>query len=239
VIRIVKPRQAPDILISKGGEATKRNKRTYTRFSQDYKSGLRSFKFNPEIYGHKTIKQALVAAQNEKCCFCESKIRHISYGDVEHFRPKRGYRQEPGDILGKPGYYWLVYSKEISFLSHARHHDDLGQEEPLFINPASENPEQYLSFRKEVAYAISDNQRGKVTIECLGLNRAELREVRWDYYKTREALFNIVQIARRRPDDAEVQELARQAQAILNESTLASAAYSLMFRQAITDGFRL
>ena len=41
--------------------------------------------------------------------FCESKVSHIAYGDVEHFRPKAGYRQRPEDPLVQPGYYWLAY----------------------------------------------------------------------------------------------------------------------------------
>ena len=54
-----------------------------------------------------SVKDALREAQHGKCAFCESKISHIAHGDVEHFRPKAGYRQNPEDPLVQPGYYWL------------------------------------------------------------------------------------------------------------------------------------
>nr|WP_239015299.1 AAA family ATPase [Archangium violaceum] len=52
-----------------------------------------------------------------KCAFCESQLAHISYGDVEHFRPKAGWRQEEGGPLGRPGYYWLAYEWTNLFLA--------------------------------------------------------------------------------------------------------------------------
>ena len=51
----------------------------------------------------------LLKAQHDKCCFCESKVTQVAYGDVEHYRPKAGYRQEHGAPLGRPGYYLLAY----------------------------------------------------------------------------------------------------------------------------------
>src|ERR1700761_6417444 len=39
-------------------------------------------------YKHKEIKDALAQMFNGKCGYCESKILHIDYGDIEHFRPK-------------------------------------------------------------------------------------------------------------------------------------------------------
>ena len=54
------------------------------------------FEFDSSVYGHKTVKKALIEAQHGKCCFCEAKVVHISYGDVEHFRPKGGVSSERG-----------------------------------------------------------------------------------------------------------------------------------------------
>jgi hypothetical protein len=52
-----------------------------------------------------------------KCAYCEERIRTNQHGDVEHFRPKGGIRQEHDDkpVLRRgtsdphPGYYWLAY----------------------------------------------------------------------------------------------------------------------------------
>src|SRR5437660_11067609 len=39
-------------------------------------------------YRHPDIKQALIAETHGKCAYCESKLLHITYGDVEHIVPK-------------------------------------------------------------------------------------------------------------------------------------------------------
>ena len=39
-------------------------------------------------YNHAEIKSALIAETHGKCAYCESKIRHVSYGDIEHVMPK-------------------------------------------------------------------------------------------------------------------------------------------------------
>ena len=39
-------------------------------------------------YSHPTIKSALEGETRGKCAYCESKIKHISYGDIEHILPK-------------------------------------------------------------------------------------------------------------------------------------------------------
>ncbi len=138
-------------------------------------------------------------AQHGKCAFCESKITHIAYGDVEHFRPKAGYRQRPDDPLVRPGYYWLAYEWSNLFFccplcnqrfkrNHfpladetrraASHHDSIEMEQPLLIHPEIEDPASFLEFDEEYIRAIDGNARGKATIEILGLNREEIVEKR-------------------------------------------------------------
>src|SRR3954469_25335779 len=39
-------------------------------------------------YRHRDIKAALLNETHGKCAYCESKLRHITYGDVEHIVPK-------------------------------------------------------------------------------------------------------------------------------------------------------
>jgi uncharacterized protein (TIGR02646 family) len=40
-------------------------------------------------YALPSIKNALVAETKGKCAYCESKLLHVSYGDVEHIVPKK------------------------------------------------------------------------------------------------------------------------------------------------------
>jgi hypothetical protein len=111
VIRIKRPTQAFAILRDRGTTATRRLCKQYDAEPEAYQSESKPklFKFNSKIYGSRTVKNALRKAQHEKCALCESKVSHIAYGDVEHFRPKAGYRQKPGDRLVQPGYYRLAY----------------------------------------------------------------------------------------------------------------------------------
>ena len=113
MIRVIKPQTAPLIL----RDPNKRGPKATRKLRGAYDHGTRAFTFNSDIYGAKSVKKALIKAQHDKCCFCESKITHVAYGDVEHFRPKGGYRQRPEDELEQPGYYWLAYAWTNLYLS--------------------------------------------------------------------------------------------------------------------------
>lgn len=205
MIRITKPRRAPQVLTTKGSDKRDEYCREYAEHRDDYDRGERTFKFKRDIYSHEDVKGALIRAQHDKCCFCESKITHISYGDVEHFRPKKGFRQKRSDKLGRPGYYWLAYDWSDLFLScelcNRRHKanlfplanpddralchtDDIANEKALFVNPSEDEPEKHISFQRELAVAVNRSRRGRTTINALQLNRPALQERRRDRYKT-------------------------------------------------------
>jgi uncharacterized protein (TIGR02646 family) len=191
MIRVIKPEQAPRILRERGQRTTEQNQSAF-------EAGTRTFEFDSSLYGAKSVKNALIGAKHGKCAFCEAKIRHIDHGDVEHLRPKGGFRQSAEDPLEQPGYFWLAYAWHNLFLAcslcnqsfkrnlyplvdtarRARSHlDDLGAEEPLLIDPAKEDPAMLISFRQEVAFPIDDHRRARITIEILGLNRVELARI--------------------------------------------------------------
>jgi hypothetical protein len=117
MIRIHKPDQPPQILTTNGKAKRRGASSAYSRSANAYKNGSKKFSFDAEIYAHQSVKAALIAAQYGKCAFCESQITHISYGDVEHFRPKAGYRQSAADAMSTPGYYWLAYEWDNLLLS--------------------------------------------------------------------------------------------------------------------------
>jgi uncharacterized protein (TIGR02646 family) len=212
VIRIHKPKRMPSVLKRKGTRAQQALGEAYTRDPLGYSSGKKSFKFDSAIYRHDTVERILRRVQFDKCAFCESSFAHISYGDIEHFRPKAGWRQRKGDPLQRPGYYWLAYTWANLFLSctlcnqqfkknffplkipsrRARSHmDDVATEEPLLIDPAVDDPEALISFREEVPFAVNGNARGKATLRFLGLHReklAEQRRKRLDYVKALQVI---------------------------------------------------
>lgn len=183
---------------SKGHQATEALKR-------DHDEGKKSFVFDNNIYGHYEVKSTLVEkVQHKKCCFCESFVSHISHGDIEHFRPKGGYQNTPGDKLNTPGYYWLAYDFQNLFFScevcnrtYKRNffplalptqrvtnhhiHDDLSKEEPLIIDLLNDNPADHLYFEREIPKG--KDPKGKLTILRLGLDREDLNEYRLKWLK--------------------------------------------------------
>jgi uncharacterized protein (TIGR02646 family) len=159
----------------------------------------------PAIYGAAAVKAALAADQHGKCCYCESKFEATGFGDVEHFRPKAGVRQQPKSALEKPGYYWLayewsnlLYSCEICNRRHksnwfpllnpahrARRHDDpLWRERPLLPHPCRTDPAAELTFNRHVAVEKDSSARGAACIRAYGLNRAPLRQRRSEALET-------------------------------------------------------
>lgn len=245
MIRVRKPPLAPRILRERGMVTTEANRAAFDSSPPDYLNGNKKFEFDRTIYAAKSVKNALTKAQHEKCCFCESKVTHIAYGDVEHFRPKAGFRQTQDDSLGRPGYYWLAYNWENLFFScqlcnqrfkknlfplrdsaqRARsHHDDVAEEEPLFIDPAAMDPTTFISFRDEYPYAIGGNQIGKTTIQALGLDREALNERRRDYLHLLKLIQTLASMAV--PEGAE-------ARTFLVRAIDDSAEYAAMARAAL------
>jgi len=251
VIKINKPKLAPQILRTKGKQKIQANCKSYKQNSREYNTGQKKFNFDSNIYGHKTVKAALRKVQDDKCCFCESKVTHISYGDVEHFRPKAGVRQRQGVPLERPGYYWLAYKwsnlffscqlcnqryKENLFplkkpLDRAKSHsDDIDIEKPMFINP-TEDVEKYISFREEVIFAIGDNPRGKATIKALGLDRDELNNMRKDYFDKLELIYELANLKPPRPK-------SEKAKKHITNSIQSSRQYASMIRCAVKAKFK-
>ena len=196
------------------------------------------------------MKNALITAQQGKCAFCESKVRHIAHGDVEHYRPKGGVRQSDGDALEQPGYFWLAYgwgnlffacqvcnqsfNKNLFPLANptrrARSHlDDLTAEQPMLIHPADEEPSAFIGFREEMAFPIDDDPRARMTIEVLGLNREEIAEFRLDHLAPFKRLLQALPLL---PADSEE---ARDIQVLFEQAVLPRAQYSSMIRALLNS----
>lgn len=245
MIRIRKPAEPPEVLRTKGAKAQRSLCTAYSRASRSYENGKRSFEFDPDLYAHESVKQSLRKAQHDKCAFCESKFAHISYGDVEHFRPKAGWRQEDDEPLTRPGYYWLAYEWSNLFLSctlcnqqfkknlfplqtpmrRARsHQDEVTKEDPLLLDPSVDDPETFISFREEVPYAVRGNARGEATIHLLGLRREALAERRRERLGYVRALRDLVRLGG--PE-------ATQAQSLLQRMQQDSGEYAAMTRAVL------
>lgn len=188
MIRIRKPDLPPQVLRERGAALT-------AELCSQVDAGERP-SFDRDVYGAAEVKQALCTAQHDKCCYCESKLWHAQFGDVEHFRPKASAQQSATHEPAK-GYYWLAYAWKNLYLSCEvcnRQHKwglfplanpdqrvsshyrsaDLDAEQPLFIDPGSEDPTVFIEFRREYAAPVERSARGSATIEALQLNRSSL-----------------------------------------------------------------
>ena len=214
------------------------------------------FDFDSALYGHITVKRALVRMQHGKCAFCEFKVGMD--GDVEHFRPKAGFSQSKGRRVEGAGYYWLAYEWNNLLLAcsscnqrfkrslfplvdaskRARsHHDDVGREEPMFIDPVSTDPEEHISFRQEIAFPVNGSRAGRATIDALGLNRENVNERRRDRLDELQTLRRLIDINPK--GDAELAKLIADARVKLTEATTDAAPHTAMARAAVRAGYYL
>ncbi len=196
---------SPTILTEKGLELTDNLKLAF-------ENGVRKFKFDSAVYGGKTVKNALIKIQHNKCCFCESSL-HAQHGDVEHFRPKGGWMQEEKDKLSEVGYYWLAYDWDNLFLACQKcnqtfkknffpiensieralnHTHDITKELHLIINPSIDNPQEHLLFKKEII--TSKTPKGKETIKRTAIDQESFEEDRRTYYQAIDSLITCLKL---------------------------------------------
>jgi uncharacterized protein (TIGR02646 family) len=250
MIRIVKPVKPPKILTTKGVEQTQKDCAAYDSNTVAYRSGTKKFLFDGKIWG-RNVKKALMLAQHNKCCYCESKLPPTSYGDVEHYRPKGAVRQIAGQHEEHPGYYWLAYDWNNLLVScafcntrHKRnlfplvdnnarvrsHHDNIDSEQPLLVNPAIEDPRDHIYFRGDAP--VPRTEIGRLTIQLLGLRNTNLDEARRKCPDELQTYQAIIEKAKH-SDDPEWQPLKEKALQKLAAAVRPDAEYSAMAQDFI------
>jgi hypothetical protein len=115
-------------------------------------------------YNNKEIKDALLRETREKCAYCESKFRHVTYGDIEHITPKDN---EPGLT-----YEWtnLTIACDICNTNKARAQG--------LVDPYNDSVDDSFKFRGPMICAVPGNDRGRLSVVVLDLNRLPLLERR-------------------------------------------------------------
>jgi uncharacterized protein (TIGR02646 family) len=254
LIRVHRPARVPRVLATRGRAKRTELEAAYDAAPAEYEARALRFAFDSGIYGHATVKRALVEAQHSKCCFCESKVGMD--GDVEHYRPKAGFSQGTGRRIEGPGYYWLAYEWTNLLLSCAicnqrfkrglfplgdpvararSHRGDPSREAPLFIDPSATDPEEHIGFRREIPYPVDGSPRGAATIRALGLDREILNERRRDELKELEVLHELV---RMEPDaSADLLPLIERSRRILARAVSDEGEFSAMARAAFGTMF--
>lgn len=174
-------------------------------------------------YRHREIKDALVAAFHGKCAYCESQIRAVSYGHIEHFYPRSVYVDKT--------FEWdnLLLSCEIC--NDAGHKGDRfpldADGNPLLIDPTDgvTEPSVHLKFswdpRVGLACVYGLDEQGREVVHTFDLNgfrgRDALLRERSRYFKK---LWAILKWYEQRGGEDE------EAWAILQEACQPDAPYS-------------
>lgn len=119
-------------------------------------------------YRHPSIKAALLRETHGKCAYCESKIDHIAYGDIEHISPK--------SLDTERIFEWgnLTLACDIC-------NTNKGSNFPFgqgLIDPYIKTPSEHFRIVGPAIFGNPGNDDARLTEATLKLNRASLLERR-------------------------------------------------------------
>lgn len=120
-------------------------------------------------YNNDEIKQTLIEETHGKCAYCESKLKHISFSDIEHILPKS---QRP-DLYVE----WSNLTISCEICNRINKKDYYNPNDPL-LNPILDIPGEHLMSLGAILYKIPGSRKGELSISILDLNRTELIERR-------------------------------------------------------------
>lgn len=140
-------------------------------------------------YKSSEIKELLRLETADKCAYCESKVSHIDYGDVEHLLPKSVFPHLRYNFEN------LTY---VCGICNTKKGDYFSIDTPL-LNPYKDNPEEHLMPVGPMVLRVTTSERGLVTQKKLDLNRSELIERRAERLETITTILD--QVARTKTPD--------------------------------------
>lgn len=212
MIRINKPVYPPEVRFERGNHPKKGQLKWRVAFAQllaDYRADENKFinekyAFSAD-FGRKEYNLALKACQGNKCCFCE---KPVGVADIEHFRPKSAWQDTRGGRLNKPGYFWLAYSWSNMLIAcndcnsqankgnlfpvrglRSVYPSDCRTEDKILINPAEEDPADYITFMGDNPVGRDVDGRGDENIAILNLrDRGDIKETRRDRLRSYRAM---------------------------------------------------
>ncbi len=181
---------------------------------------------NPEAlknnYKHPDNKDALKNASFDKCIYCESKVSHVYYGDVEHIKPKDSY-PDLEFVWENLGY---VCAKCNGTKSNKY------DEDCPFIDPYKEDPSEFLVYLGPCIWQLNGNERGEYTIKEIGLDtRADLFERRLDRIKEIGILIDKI----KRTSNQKLKTMAIEE---LRQESMPNKPYSMLVRACIQSLFQ-
>lgn len=167
-------------------------------------------------YGRREIKVQLIEEAHRKCIYCESPVRHVYAGDIEHIRPKSKFP----DLT----FEW----DNLGFACQECNREKLDRwpEDPTPINPFKDEPSTYLIAFGAFIKSRPGNAKGEVTVDLVQLNRPELLERRGEKIESLHCLASRIAEVERQDQQS---MLLRQLEEMADESS----AYAFIARSFI------
>ena len=165
-------------------------------------------------YRHQEIKAALKIETHGKCAYCESRLLHIAFGDVEHISPKSIKLADTfrWDNLTLACDVCNTYKKDATSL----------------VDPYVDEPNEFFNFLGPMIYPRPEHGRSVITVKQLKLNRPDLLENR---SKRLEAISSII-LTIRMVSDANVRSIL--IDDLLNNEAADKGEYAAFVRSFIS-----
>ncbi len=177
--------------------------------ANEWLTKLKAIKANPKAtktelknainkYNQPEVKEALVGMFHGKCAYCESQIRIVDYGDIEHFYPKSEYT----DFT----FEWTNLLLSCKICNNSKHKGTKfplnANHKPLLIDPTDKQTDIFehlkLTWDQTTNKACIDGltDRGKTVVDIFDLNaqrgtRKELIDERSKKVKRMLALLDL------------------------------------------------
>lgn len=129
-------------------------------------------------YRDPELKAHLVEEAYGKCVYCESRITHVYFGDVEHLKPKSWFPSERLDVVNLGLACALCNNAKGEFWDDSTH----------LLDPYTDDPERELLALGYILARRPTCDRARLTIEKLDLNRQALVERRRERIELLQAL---------------------------------------------------
>jgi uncharacterized protein (TIGR02646 family) len=108
-------KKEPEVLKKQPGTPATKEKEAAIAY---YAAGKQEKSYEYTVYKNDEVRTTLEELFNGKCAYCEARIKTISHGDIEHYRPKstvkKKKKQEGSAYIG---YYWLAADWDNLLLS--------------------------------------------------------------------------------------------------------------------------
>jgi uncharacterized protein (TIGR02646 family) len=177
-------------------------------------------------YRNPEVKQALIAETHGKCAYCESKIRHIAHGDIEHVRPK--------SKAPELAYEWdnLTLACDVCNENKGDYvSSNDAENDDTLIDPYADNPADHFLFLREVVFPRPDSPRARLTDQRIKLSRLELVERRRERMDFIDGLVAAISLAKDEFRDILVEDLVTRHLGDDKEYAAVATAYVELLQQ--------